>query len=146
MAELVGEDADAAVLGLDGVVADPVVAAADRHAAERVRPAPSTSGPCAPGSVGIRAVAPDGVGALGTAAGLLALAGMHRLEVVDVAVRLVEVAVAVVVVAIPDVERREERVRSRGVMPLGELARRTTLSAWSSMNRPMSRVQTMLPQ
>ena len=55
-------------------------------------------------------MAPDGVRALGAAAGLLAFAGMDRLEVVDVAVRLVEVAVAVVVVAIPDVERGQEGV------------------------------------
>ena len=50
------------------------------------------------------AVRPDGVLALGAAAGLLALTGVHRLEVVDVAVGLVEVAVAVVVVPVPDVE------------------------------------------
>ena len=60
-----------------------------------------------------RAMAPDGVGALGAAAGLLAFAGVDRLEVVDIAVRLVEVAVAVVVVAIPDVEGREHRVDLR---------------------------------
>ena len=52
-------------------------------------------------------MAPERVGALRAAAGLLALTGVDRLEVVDVAVRLVEVAVAVGVVAVPDVELRE---------------------------------------
>src|SRR6185312_12212449 len=56
---------------------------------------------------GVPAVRPDRVGALVAAAGLLALARVDRLEVVDVAVRLVEVPVAVVVVPIPDVELRE---------------------------------------
>ena len=50
---------------------------------------------------------PDGVLALRAAAGLLALTGVDRLEVVDVAVGLVEVAVAVVVVAVDLVELRE---------------------------------------
>src|SRR4051794_27692202 len=58
-------------------------------------------------------MAPDGVGALRAAAGLLAFAGVHRLEVVDVPIGLVEVAVAVVVVAVPDVERRKQRVDVR---------------------------------
>jgi hypothetical protein len=49
-------------------------------------------------------MAPDGVAALGPAAGLLTFAGVDRLEVIDVAVGLVEVAVAIEVVAVPDVE------------------------------------------
>ena len=53
---------------------------------------------------GVPAVAPDGVFARRAATRLLAFAGVDGLEVVDVAVRLVEVSVAVVVVAIPDVE------------------------------------------
>ena len=107
MAELVREHADAAVLGLDGVVADPVAGAAEADARRSRVGTPPTTGPtpCA-AAVGVRAVAPDGVGALGAATGLLAFAGVDRLEVVDVAVRLVEVAVTVEVVAIPDVERR----------------------------------------
>ncbi len=75
---------------------------------------------CTAGPVGadvvverVPAVAPDGVGALRAAAGLLALAGVDDLEVVDVAVRLVEVAVAVGVVAIPDVELRQVGVDLR---------------------------------
>src|SRR5215207_6612862 len=52
-------------------------------------------------------MAPDGVLAERAATRLLALSGMHRLEVVDVAVGLVEVAVLVVIVAIPDVELRK---------------------------------------
>ena len=59
-------------------------------------------------------MAPDRVGALRAAAGLLAVAGVDRLEVVDVAVGLVEVAVAVVVVPIPHVELREIGVDLRG--------------------------------
>ena len=49
-------------------------------------------------------MAPDGAIAQCAAAGLVALAGVHELHVVDVAVRLVEVAVAVVIIAVPDVE------------------------------------------
>ena len=62
------------------------------------------------GHVRGRAVAPDRVGALSAAAGLLAHTGVDRLEVVDVAVGLVEVAVAVVVVPVPLVELGEVRV------------------------------------
>ena len=43
-------------------------------------------------------------------AGLLTLTGVHRLEVVDVAIGLVEVAVLVVVEAVPLVERRQVRL------------------------------------
>ena len=47
VSKLVGEDADAAVLRLDGVVADPVVAVADPEAADR-RSGPAPSGPFGP--------------------------------------------------------------------------------------------------
>ena len=60
---------------------------------------------------------PDGVLALGAAAGLLALTGVDRLEVVDVAVGLVEVAVAVVVVAVDLVELREVGLDLGVVLP-----------------------------
>ena len=50
---------------------------------------------------------PDRVLALCATAGVLALTGMDGLEVVDVAVGLVEFAVVVEVVAIPDVELGE---------------------------------------
>ena len=66
-------------------------------------------------------MAPDGVGALRAAAGLLALAGVHGLEVVDVAVGLVEVAVAVEVVAVPHVELGEVGVDLRVVLPARDL-------------------------
>ena len=104
MAELVREDADAAVLRLDRVVADPVAAGADTNTAGAV-----VGGTVDADEVVVRipAVAPDRVRALRAAARLLALAGVDRLEVVDVAVRLVEVPVAVVVVAIPHVELRQ---------------------------------------
>ena len=143
--ELVCEHANAAVLRLDGVVADPACCCR-RSGCRRIRNAADDLGPTAPdAAVGVRAVAPDGVGALGAAAGLLALAGVDRLEVVDVAVRLVEVAVVVEVVAVPDVERREQRVdlRWRLAAAISELYQAV---AWSRMKRPTSRVQTMLPQ
>ena len=52
-------------------------------------------------------MAPDGVLALVRVAVGLVAAGVDDLEVVDVAVGLVEVAVAVVVVAVPLVEGRQ---------------------------------------
>src|SRR5450759_3732043 len=107
MAKLVSEPTHAAVLGLDGVLADPVVAVSDLDAAVLVEGRPG--GPDQVG-VGVPAVAPDGRGPEGPAAGLLALAGVDRLEGVDVAVRLVEVAVAVVVVAVRLVELAQVRV------------------------------------
>ena len=65
-------------------------------------------------SVDVPAVRPDRVGG---GAGLLALAGVDRLEVVDVAVGLVEVAVAVVVVAVPHVELGEVLASISAVLP-----------------------------
>src|SRR5690606_23002505 len=101
VAVLVGEDAEAAVLRFGGVVADPDAAVADRHTTHRVR---GRSGVAFYVGEGVRAVGPDRVGALLASAGFLALAGVDRLEVVDVAVGLVEVAVTVVVIAVPLVE------------------------------------------
>ncbi len=98
VAVLVGEDAEAAVLRLDGVVADPDAGVADLRAAELVV---LGAGGAGVGAEGVPAVGPDRVLALGAAAGGLVLTGVHDLEVVDVAVRLVEVAVAVEVVAVP---------------------------------------------
>ena len=102
VAELVEEDAPAAVLRLDGVVADPDAGVADLGAAELV-------GRRAGGAVleGVPAVAPDRVLALVRVAVGLVAAGVDDLEVVDVAVGLVEVAVAVEVVAVPLVEGRQ---------------------------------------
>ncbi len=104
VAELVREHADAAVLRLDRVVAHPVAAAADPETAAAVV---GGTGDADVGVERVPAVAPDGVRALRAAARFLALTGVDRLEVVDVAVRLVEVPVAVVVVAIPHVELRQ---------------------------------------
>ena len=86
---LVREDAEATVLGLDGVVADPEVRAR-RSACRRGRLALGTGRPLVV-SVGVPAVRPDRVPPACTA-GLLALTGVDGLEVVDVAVGLVEVA------------------------------------------------------
>jgi len=66
---------------------------------------------------------PDRVLALRAAAGLLALAGVNGLEVVDVAVGLVEVAVTVVVVPIDLIELGEVAL-DLGVAPAGGLLRR----------------------
>src|SRR4029453_8488825 len=108
MSELMREDANAAVLRLDGVVADPVLASAgpaDVQATKRHYVAVNRwAGRALCASVRIRAVAPDCVGALRATARLFAFAGVDGLEVVDVAVGLVEIAVAVVVIATPNVE------------------------------------------
>ena len=69
VAELVAEDADAAVLGLDGVVADPEVRC--RRSGRR-RAVWAGAGRADAVVERVPAVAPDGVGALGAAAGLLA--------------------------------------------------------------------------
>lgn len=111
--ELVGEDTQPAVLRLGRVVTDPDARVAERHTAELVAVGPR---PPQVGGVGVPAVAPDGVLALGAVAGLLPFAGVDRLEVVDVAVRLVEVAVTVVVVPVPDVVVGEV-VADLGVAP-----------------------------
>ncbi len=110
VAVLVDENADTAVFGLDGVLADPVVAAADLAAARRVE---CRSGRSDALVEGIPAVAPDRGLTQRTASGLFAFPGVDRLERVDVAVRLVEIAVTVVVVAIPDIELTEVRVDLR---------------------------------
>ena len=107
---LVREDRQTAVLRLHRVVADPDAGVADRGAPELVEPGP---GEALVGDEGVPAVRPDRVLALlGIAVGLVA-AGVHDLEVVDVAVGLVEVAVAVVVVAVVLVVRRD------GLLDLG---------------------------
>ena len=111
VAELVREHADAAVLRLDGVLADPVVAVSDLDAAELVE---ARAGRAEVGGVRVPAVAPDGGVAEHATAGLVALASVERLEGVDVAVRLVEVAIGVVVVAVPDVEAAQVRVDLSG--------------------------------
>ena len=104
MGELVGEHADVGVLRNRRVVADPDARVADLGAAGLVR---IWAGLAVVGPEGVPAVAPNGVLALGAAAGLLALAGVHDLDPVDVAVRLVEVAVAVEVVAVVGVVLRQ---------------------------------------
>ena len=110
MGVLVGEDPEAAVLRLDGVVTEPhsggVVrdqAAADQATVGADLDTGHPAG-AADLKVGVPAVAPDGVGALVWVTGRLVAAGVDDLHVVDVAVRLVEDAVTVEVVAVPDVE------------------------------------------
>ena len=73
VAELVGEDTQAAVLGLGGVVTDPDTGVAERNATRKV--ARRTSGAGA-GGVDEPAVGPDRVATLRTAAGLFALTGV----------------------------------------------------------------------
>ena len=86
VAVLVGEHADAGVLRLDDVVLDLEVGAGDRGSARDVG-----------------RVRPDRVGAFLAAATGLVLAGVHEHDVVDDAVGLVDVAVAVAVALILDV-------------------------------------------
>ena len=94
MAVLVREHAHAGVLGLHDVVGQAQAGVADRL------------------GVHDRAgVGPDGVDALVTAAAGLVLAGVHEHDVVDVAVGLEELAVAVTVELVLDV------VVSRGGSP-----------------------------
>ena len=71
---------------------------------------------------------------------LLAAPGVHRLEVVEVAVGLVEVAVAVEVVAVPDVELREVGVDVRRGLAGGELRayQASTESSMKAHEPPMS--------
>ena len=92
VAVLVGEDADAGVLGLDDVVGDLDVRSGDGVARDR------------------RGMGPDGVDALGATAAGLVLAGVHEHEVVDDAVRLEDVAVAVDVALVLDVVVRPGEV------------------------------------
>ena len=103
VAVLVGEDVRAAVLGLDRVVADPQAGVADLGTAALVRR--RARRPVV--LEGVPAVAPDGVLALLRVAVGLVATGVDDLEVVDVAVGLVEVAVTVEVVAVPLVVRRQ---------------------------------------
>src|SRR4029079_650304 len=99
--ELVREHADATVLLADRVAADPDARATNLDATELVV---ARAGGSDQVVERIPAMRPNRVGALPAAARLLAYTGVDRLEVVDIAVRLVEVPVTVVVVPIPDVE------------------------------------------
>ena len=95
VAELVREDPDAAVFGLDRVVADPEARPRQVVAAEL-----AVGGTLVVVEVRVPTVAPDGVAAERAAAGLFAFARMDESEVVDVAVGLVVDAVAVAVVPV----------------------------------------------
>ena len=108
-----GEDAQAAVLGLDRVVAHPDAGRVVRHVGRGVLPAVGAgldAGQAAGAArleVGVPAVAPDGVGAVDRVARGLVATGVHDLEVVDEAVGLLVVAVGVDVVAVLHVEALE---------------------------------------
>ncbi len=67
---------------------------------------------------------PYRVGSLCAAACFLTLAGVHDLEMIDIAIRLVEVAVGVVIVPIPHVERLELRAHLCQRLSRCELIRR----------------------
>ena len=62
-------------------------------------------------------MAPDGIRALVRITSRLVAAGMDDLEVVDVAIGLIEVAVAIIVVAIPLVEGLQIIRDLRWVLP-----------------------------
>ncbi len=127
MAELVGEDAQAAVLRLDGVVTDPDAGGVVRDRVGRVRALAEAAAVgadvhtgqatgAAGLEVGVPAVAPDGVGAVGRVTGRLVAARVDDLEVVDEAVGLVEVAVPVDVVAVLLVEGPQVRLDLRHLL------------------------------
>lgn len=124
---LVREDAEASVLGLDGVVADPDAGrvARDRHAARHAA-ATGVDAREAARSTGLNgrvpAVAPDRVGAVIWVTGGLVAARVDDLEVVDEPVRLLEVAIAVEVVPVPLVERLEIVRGLRNRLARGQLA------------------------
>ena len=99
-----GRRPTATILRLDSVVADPEAEAVELGAAQRVlRGTLRATG--SSWEERVPAVAPDRVLALPWIAVGLVATGVHDLEVVDVVVAFVEVAVAVMVVAVPDVER-----------------------------------------
>lgn len=111
----VGKDAQSAVLRLDRVVANPDIRVADLEPAEqrtvgRTNHSNETE-------ERVPAIAPDGVLALEAASGLLADSGMDRLHVVDVPIGFVEVAVAIPVIAIPNIELLDIGGDLVGVMP-----------------------------
>ena len=115
------EYTQAAVLRLDRVVADPNAGrvAGNRHtggnttttsvdAAERHQVPLDDRPACADRrDLGVPAMAPDRIASLLRVARGLVAASVHDLEVIDVPIGLVEVAVVVVVVAVPLVERLE---------------------------------------
>jgi len=118
VAIFVGEYTHPAVLRLDGVFADPVAAVANLDAAiqvERGAGAPNIAGE------GIPAMAPDGPVVAGGRAGFVANPGMYRLEGIDVTIWFVEVAVAIVIIAIPYVELAQVLVDLRGGLACGNL-------------------------
>ncbi len=106
VAVLVEEDAASAVFRLHRVVADPKARAGDLGAAEQVV---RRAGEALLVLERIGAVRPDRVLALDRVTVGLVAARVHDLEVIEIAVRLVEVAVVVVVVAVPLVEGRQFR-------------------------------------
>ena len=117
---LVREDAEAAVLGLDRVVADPDVSRVVRETTRETARGAAATGVdarvavrAAAGDRGVPAVRPDRVRALMRVAGSLVATSVDDLEVVDEAVGLGEVSVAVRVVAVGDVERLEIRLDRR---------------------------------
>ena len=126
---LVREHAEAAVLRLDRVVADPDVDRMVRDAAGQTARRATRADVHARKATGaatlnrgVPAMAPDRVGALVRVARSLVATGVDDLEVVDEVVRLVEVPVAVEVVAIPDVELLQVRSDLRVRLALGDLA------------------------
>src|SRR5687767_2246238 len=101
MSKLMCKDTHAAILRLDGVIADPIVTPANLHAAKFVE---GGTGQSNIGKECIPAVAPDGIRALCTTTSFLTFTGMDRLEVINVAIRLIKVAIAVIIIAIPHIE------------------------------------------
>src|SRR5512142_917789 len=119
MAELMREHTYATVLRLNRVVADPVTGTTHRGASQRIEGWARTGRRIV---IGIPAMTPDGVLALCTTTRLFAVAGMDDLEVIDITIGFVEVAIPVIVIAIPDIELAQVGIDFSGSLASGDLA------------------------
>src|SRR5215211_3867198 len=104
MAIFMGEYTHAAILRLDGVLANPVVALTDLNAAKLVKV--WTSDPNIT-IARIPAMAPDSLSTQRAAASFFALSRMHRLEGIDVTIGLIEITITIIVITITGVERAQ---------------------------------------
>src|SRR3990172_11198596 len=100
MSIFMGKHTNTAVLRLNGVLANPVIALTHLDAAKHVK---GRAGSPDQVVVGIPAMTPDGPIARSRAS-FIAHASVHRLEGINVAIRFIKVSVAIVIVAIPDVK------------------------------------------
>src|SRR5512145_796449 len=103
MAEFVGKDTHAAVFRLNGIVADPITGVPNAHAAKgNDIPVHGWAARTDRGQLHVPAMTPYGVRAQHASASLFTFTGMHSLEVVNIAIRFVKIAIAIIIVAIPN--------------------------------------------